>query len=45
MIVETLLIPTLNNVAGKLPESGLDKLRSSHDMKSMSIGQLVALGF
>ena len=32
MIVETLLIPILNNVAGKLVDSGVEKLRSSHEV-------------
>ena len=32
MIVESLLIPMLNNVAGKLVDCGAEKLRSSHDV-------------
>ena len=32
MIIETLLIPILNNVAGKLVDSGVEKLRSSHEV-------------
>ena len=32
MIVETSLIPILNNVAGKLVDSGVEKLRSSHEV-------------
>jgi len=32
MIVETLLIPILNNIAGKLVDSGVEKLRSSHEV-------------
>ena len=32
MIVESLLIPILNNVAGKLIDSGVEKLRSSHEV-------------
>ena len=32
MIVESLLIPMLNNVAGKLVDSGAEKLRSSHEV-------------
>ena len=32
MIVETLLIPILNNVAGKLVENSVEKLRSSHEV-------------
>ena len=32
MIVQTLLIPVLNNVAGNLVESGVEKLRSCHEV-------------
>lgn len=32
MIIESLLIPVLNSVAGRLLDSGVEKLRSSHEV-------------
>jgi len=43
MIVETLLIPILNNVAGKLAENSWKSFAVA--MKSMSSRLSVALGF
>lgn len=37
MIDETLLIPILNNVPGKLVENSVEKLRSSHEVNVLRV--------